>query len=118
LKKGGDADMDDIPFGTGGGSENSMLEQRVAALETKVGQIETKVDRIDGALLRLEPAIREIAGKLSDLNGKVAGMDGRLLGIEGRLSQIPNFWQSTAIAGALLIGLSGVIFTTAKFLRP
>jgi hypothetical protein len=54
--------MNDIPSSGPGGPEDSMLEQRVAALETRVGRIETKVDRIDAALLRLEPAIREIAG--------------------------------------------------------
>jgi hypothetical protein len=103
--------MNDIRSSGPGGPEDSMLEQRVAALETRVG-------RIDAALLRLEPAIRNIAGRLSDLKAKVADLDGRMAGIEGRLSQIPNVRQTMAISATLLIGMSGVFFAASRFFHP
>jgi hypothetical protein len=108
----------------------------MAALEKLGSATQVRVERIDDALARLEPAVREIAVenrkqfaallsringvevRLASIDGRFAAVDGQLDGIKGRLALIPSVWQTIAILSTLLIGLSGLILTTAKFLHP
>ena len=102
---------------------------RVAALEQSFSKIVSKIDRVDAALMRLEPAVGEIAAdnrkrfdevslRLAGVEARLAGLDGRFLGVEGRFSSIPSTWQIIGILGALLIGISGIVFSASKFLHP
>jgi septal ring factor EnvC (AmiA/AmiB activator) len=72
--------------GSGGGPEDPVLEQRVAAVEVRLDKLEVKIDRIDQALQRLEPAIRDVGLKFAELNARVAG-------VEGQLRAMPTFLQ-------------------------
>lgn len=112
------------------------LESGMAALEKLGSATQVRVERIDDALARLEPAVREIAVenrkqfadllnringvevRLASIDGRFAAVDGQLDGIKGRLALIPSIWQTLAILSTLLIGLSQLILTTAKFLHP
>jgi hypothetical protein len=104
--------------GGGDGPEDPMLEQRVVALEARLDKLDVKVDRIEAAVLRLEPLLRDISTRLTDLSVKVASIEGRMSGLEGRFSQIPTTWQIIAIFATFLIGLTGLLFASAKFFHP
>ncbi|MBC7833397.1 MAG: hypothetical protein H7Y62_15405 [Hyphomicrobium sp.] len=93
-----------MPFPSGGGPEDPMLEQRVARLESDMGEIKSTLKAIDSRLGAIEVALAE--------------MKGRLGGIEGRLQQIPTVWQTISILAVLLFGVAGVIFAAGNFLRP
>ena len=95
----------------GGGTEDPMLETRVAALEAKIGQIDSKIDRIESALQRLEPAIRDIASKFSDLNARVAG-------VEGHLRAMPTFLQLAVALISTWAAGTAIVFALLKVTHP
>jgi hypothetical protein len=92
------------PFPQGGGSDDSMLEQRVSRLEEEMREVRQTLKSIDSRLGAIEVAL--------------ARMDGRIAGIEGRLQMIPTVWQTVSILAVLLFGVAGVIFAAGNFLRP
>jgi tRNA A58 N-methylase Trm61 len=95
-----------------GGSEVSVLEQG------RVGRIEIKIDRIEEALRRMEAALKELFSDNREFRRQLAEQSVKLAHLDGRISNIPTTWQTLAILATLLIGLSGIMFTTAKFLHP
>jgi len=137
--------MNLMSFSGAGGPEDPMLEKRVDRLERILASLEPKISellltcakrddvqkiqidiaKVEGRLERVESRLEGVEVRLagvdirfSGVEGRLAGVDGRLAGIEGRLSMIPTVWQNIAILGALLIGLSGLMFTSAKLFHP
>lgn len=108
------------PVGGGGGPEDPMLEQRVAALEEKVG-------RIDATLQRLEPKISEMVGELRQipkvadymtLRTDVAAVRERVAEMQGRLANMPTTWGLIAFVIGSCLASAGLAFTIARLLAP
>jgi len=101
-----------------------MLENRVSRLEKILASLEPKISELlltcakKDDLQKLQLELAKMEGRMSGIEGRISGIDGRFSGIEGRLSMIPTTWQIVAILATLLIGLSGIIFATSKFLHP
>lgn len=94
-----------------------MLEKRLARLENILASLEPKISEIllSGAK---NDDVQKLQIELIKVEGTISGVEDRLAGIEGRLSMIPTTWQTIAILAAPLIGHSGIIFMTSKFLDP
>ena len=94
-----------MPFPSGGGgSDGTVLDQRVARLEEDVRDIKS--------------TLRNIETRLGAIEVSLARLEGRVTGIEGRLQQIPTVWQTISILAALQFGVAAVIFATANFVKP
>ncbi|WP_114955207.1 hypothetical protein [Flaviflagellibacter deserti] len=69
-------------------------------------------------MAEVKTSLRGIEGRLGGIEVSLARLDGRFDGFDKRLQMIPNVWQTIAIMSSMLIGMAGIIFATANFLRP
>lgn len=101
-----------------------MLEQRVERLEKILSSLEPKITELlltcakKDDFQRLQLDLAKVEGRMSGIDGRLAGIEGRMSSIEGRFSMIPTTWQILTILATLLIGVSAMVFTTAKYLHP
>lgn len=126
--------MNLMSFSGGGAPEDSRLEKRVDRLERILASLEPKISellltcakkddvqklqvdiaKVDGRLEAVQSRLEGVEGRLVGVDVRLGGVEGQLAGVEGRLSMIPNIWQTLALLATLLIGLSGIMFTSAK----
>lgn len=97
----------------------------------RVGALEQNLQKIDGKIDKLTELVNSFGLKTSE---RLGGIEGRLTGIEkilemkastadlrevaGTVKMIPNIWQTLAIMAGLLVGVSGLAFTIAKWAAP
>ena len=108
----------------GGGLVDPALPQRVAQLEKDMSRIFAILDRLEPRIVELharsatQADVFAVKTDVAAVKADVARVDGRLDGIDKRFAMIPTTWQTISIIAMLLLGISGIIFTAGRFLRP
>lgn len=94
-----------------------MLDARVERLERDLGRVTAILERLEPKIVELHAKSATLA-EVGALRSDVARLDGRIDGLDKRLANIPNTWQVIAILSTLLIGVAGIVFAAARFMKP
>jgi hypothetical protein len=94
----------------GGGPEDPMLDQRVAALEDGQKRSNAVLEKINERLIGIEAEIKHLpkAADYATLKADVARFD-------GKLSNIPTMWQLLTMVVSTWAAGAAIVFTILRF---
>jgi hypothetical protein len=94
---------------------SEQLEKSAKPIEITVSKV---IDFPNSAWRRVEDALKPPADDNKSFAKRSAELAAQVARRDGRLTHIPIFWQTIAILKTSLMGISGLLFTTSRFLCP